>query len=209
MRLHKIVLLMLLCMGAFINLCSAAEVKQKALEKLEPLSQKVVISTEQMDLNKLLNVIRINTESKIILAPEYSGAEDLKKIIALPKGVITLRELLDVICIQLEAKWIASGNNGEIVINPLQNTIIAEYDKEIPAEDLYTVEYAGKSLRKVLRDLHRKSGAKIVMYGDVGNISIEIMIADASIEKILTHIADIYNLRLSYTEDGIYRIGRD
>ena len=208
MRLFKIGLLAI-CMIVCGKVCFAVENNTKPLVKVELLSQKVVINTEQMTLTKLLNVIRNNTEGNIVLAPEYSGSQDLKKIIALRKGVITLRELLDILCIQLEAKWIATGDKiGDIVINPLRNTIVAESENEIKKADLYTVEYAGKPLRKVLKDLHVKSAAKIIMYGNVGNTKIEIMMSDATIEKILSHIADIYNLRLSYTEDGIYKIGK-
>lgn len=191
-----------------INNCDAADKEVVPLVKLEPLSQKVVINIEQMDLNKFLNVIRDNTDCKLILAPEFSGAESLKKIIALPKGVITLRELLDTICIQLEAKWVATGTSNEILINPMQNTIVAEDESAGSAEAVYSVDYAGKSLRRVLQDLHRRSGANIVMTGNVGNIRIEVMMADAPIEKILEHIADIYNLRLTLSADGVYKIGR-
>ena len=208
MRLFRIALVAI-CVIVCRNVCYAVETNTKPLVKLELLSQKVVINTRQMTLTKLLNVIRDNTDSNIILAPEYSSEKDLKKIIALNKGMITLRELLDILCIQLEAKWIATGDNlGDIMINPLKNTIVAENDNDISKVNLYSVEYAGKSLRKVLKDLHKRSAAKIVMYGNVGNIKIEIMMSDATIEKILSHIADIYNLRLSYTEDGIYRIGK-
>ncbi len=205
---HMRIVLILFC--AFMSLYSinAAEKNTRPLVKLETLSQKVVINSEQMDINQLLNVIRNNTDSKIILAPEFSGVQDLKRIIALPKGVITLRELLDVICIQLEAKWIAGGEQGEIIINPLHNTIITPSHKEQAPKGLYTVDYAGKSLRRVLADLHKRSGVTIIMYGNVANIKIEVMMADATVQRILEHIADMYNLRLTLTGDGAFRIGR-
>ncbi len=207
MRALKIFLLLCCVIMPFCSI-NAAEKNTRPLIKLEPLSQKVVINSEQMDINQLLNVIRSNTDSKVILAPEFSGVQDLKRIIALPKGVITLRELLDVICIQLEAKWIVGGEQGEIIINPLHNTIIAPSQTEQVIKGLYTVDYAGKSLRRVLADLHKRSGATIIMYGNVGNIRIEIMMADATVERILEHIADMYNLRLALTSDGAFRIGR-
>ena len=207
MRLWQTGLLLLfLLLGT--GRCMAVEKNKMPLVKLETLSQKVVINTEQMNLNNLLNVIRNNTDSKLILAPEFSGVEGLKKIIALPKGIITLRELLDVICIQLEAKWIATGNNGDIMINPMQNTIIAEGENGGQEQEVYSVEYAGKSLRRVLQDLHRLSGAKIIMIGNVSNIKVEVMMADASLEKILSYIAYMYDLRLTRSGDGTYRIGK-
>ena len=116
--------------------------------------------------------------------------------------------MLDVICIQLEAKWIATGNNGDIMINPMQNTIIAEGENGGQEQEVYSVEYAGKSLRRVLQDLHRLSGAKIIMTGNVSNIKVEVMMADASLEKILSYIAYMYDLRLTRLGDGTYRIGK-
>ncbi len=208
MRLNSFFLLIIaIIMGSS---CVAAPKNTQPLVRLEPLSQKVVINVEQMNLNKLLNVIRTNTESNIILAPEFSGVHNLETIIALPKGMITLRELLDVICIQLEGKWLVTGANGDIVINPLKREILedTEYDDGSAGVGRYTVDYAGKTLHRVLVDLHKRSGVKIIMYGKVGNIKIEIMMADATLEEILAHIADVYNLRLSYTADGAYRIGR-
>ena len=207
MKLLQIGLLLLIMISGMVA-CMAQEKNTMPLVKLETLSQKVVINMEQMNLNNLLNVIRNNTDSKLILAPEFSGVEELKKIIALPKGIITLRELLDVICIQLEAKWIATGNNGDIMINPMKNTIITNKENDIQEQDLYSVEYAGKSLRRVLQDLHRRSGTDIVMTGDVGNIKVEVMMADASVEKILSYIAYMYDLQLIRSEDGVYRIGK-
>lgn len=208
MSWSKIVILSI-CLCSCTVFANETEKNTNPLVKLEPLSQRVVINIEQMDLNKLLNVIRDNTDSNIVLAPEFSSSENLKKIIALPKGVITLRELLDTICIQLEGKWVATGSSGDITINPLKNTILAEGEVDGSDEDHYSVQYAGKTLRSVLRDLHKKSGAKIIMFGDVGSIKIEMMIGDATLETILRNIAFMYDLRLTYTSDGTYRIGKN
>ena len=70
MRLWQTGLLLLfLLLGT--GRCMAVEKNKMPLVKLETLSQKVVINTEQMNLNNLLNVIRNNTDSKLILAPEF------------------------------------------------------------------------------------------------------------------------------------------
>ena len=204
-RYVKKILIIIFLLSVFIVQSFALENKLP-LKKLEPLSQKVIINTDQMSLNKVLNVIRNNTETSIVLAPEYGGKENLMMMLALPKGMMSLRELLDVICIQLQGKWIATDNGKKVVVNALPKQVEV-MEKMSPEKSLYSVESEGKTLLKVLAKLRKQSGLKFTIFGGVENMKIEMIIHDATIAEIMSHIAFLYDLNYSYA-DGIYRIGK-
>ncbi len=166
-------------------------------------TQLVTIQNRQISLNDVLLAIGRSGEVKVILAPELSGPEQLKKILAMTLGEQKLSVVLDEICKQIGADW---------KLSPADKTVTVFQKKETPAvkkapdgdplKMVIDFESFGNPLKKAAADLTETTGAVIIVPAELENIKIEMSIKNWELKRILDNICFMYDLEYIMGKKG-------